>query len=258
MHLYVSPDRNSLANTATQQGAAAIRRAIAEHRTARIVAASAASQIEFLEALTAAPGIDWSRVELFHLDEYIGLSPDHPASFCRFLQERLVARTSISISHFLRGDQDTAEMIRHANKAISEAPVHIAFVGIGENGHLAFNDPPADFATEEPFIVVDLDEACRRQQVGEGWFASLDMVPKRAISMSIRQVLKAEEILAIVPGPRKAEAIRTCMEGPVSPAAPASILRTHGNAAIYLDRDSAALLSPETLHAFLRRESGEL
>ena len=149
-------------------------------------------------------------------------------------------------------------MIRLASKAISEAPIHVAFVGIGENGHLAFNDPPADFATEEPFIVVELDEVCRSQQVGEGWFASLDEVPKRAISMSIRQVLKAEEILAIVPGPLKAKAIQACMEGPVRPTAPASILRTHCNTAIYLDQDSAALLNHETLRAFMRRESGEL
>jgi glucosamine-6-phosphate deaminase len=253
MHLNVFPDRKSLASAAAEQGAAAIRRAIAEHGTARVVGASAASQIEFLQALTAAPGIDWSRVELFHLDEYIGLPPTHPASFCRFLQERLIARTGISISHLLRGDQGTAEVIRHASKAISEAPVHVAFVGIGENGHLAFNDPPADFTTEEPFIVVELDQACRRQQVGEGWFASLDEVPKHAISMSIRQVLKAEEILAIVPGPLKAKAIQACMEGPVSPTAPASILRTHSNAAIYLDKDSAAMLNQETL----RREAGE-
>ena len=256
MHLYVFPNRKSLAIAAAEQDAATIRRTIAEHGTARIVAASAASQIEFLEALIAAPGIDWSRVELFHLDEYIGLPPTHPASFCRFLQERLLASTGIRISHFLRGDHDAAEVIRRANKAIREAPIHIAFVGIGENGHLAFNDPPADFATEEPFIVVELDEACRRQQVGEGWFASLDMVPKRAISMSIRQVLKAEEILAIVPGPLKAKAIQACMEGPVSPDAPASILRTHSNAAIYLDQDSASMLSQDAVRAFMRRESG--
>ena len=257
MHLNVFPDRKSLATVAAQQGAAAIRRAIAAHGTARIVAASAASQIEFLEALIAVPGIDWSRVELFHLDEYIGLPAEHPASFCRFLQERLIVKTGIPVCHFLRGDQDMAEVIRHANKAISEAPVHVAFVGIGENGHLAFNDPPADFATEEPFIVVELDQACRRQQVGEGWFASLDEVPKHAISMSIRQVLKAEEILAIVPGPLKAKAIQACMEGPVNPAAPASILRTHGNAAIYLDQDSAAMLSQDAVRAFTRREAGE-
>jgi glucosamine-6-phosphate deaminase len=252
MHLRIFEDRKSLGTAAAAQGAAAIRRAIAEHGRARIVGASAASQFEFLEALTNALEIDWSRVELFHLDEYIGLPATHPASFCKFLEERLVAKTGIPVCHFLRGEEDPAEVIRRANAAISAAPIQVAFVGIGENGHLAFNDPPADFETDEPFIVVELDEACRRQQVGEGWFASLDEVPLRAISMSVRQVLKAEEILAIVPGPRKATAIQACIEGPLSPMAPASILRTHGNAAIYLDRDSAAVLSGETVRDLTR------
>jgi glucosamine-6-phosphate deaminase len=247
MHLRIFEDRKSLGNAAAAQGANAIRQAIVKHGTARIVGASAASQFEFLEALTSTPDIDWSRVELFHLDEYIGLPMTHPASFCHFLEVRLVAKTGIPICHFLRGDEDPHEIIRLANAAIAAAPIHVAFVGIGENGHLAFNDPPADFETDEPFIVVELDEACRLQQVGEGWFPSLDAVPKHAISMSVRQVLKAEEILAIVPGPQKAKAIQACFEGPITPMAPASILRTHGNAAIYLDKDSAALLSQETL-----------
>jgi glucosamine-6-phosphate deaminase len=140
-------------------------------------------------------------------------------------------------------------MIRRTNEAISAAPIDMAFVGIGENGHLAFNDPPADFETEEPYIVVSLDEACRQQQVGEGWFKELAAVPKRAISMSVRQVLKAKEIVAVVPGPKKAQAIKACFDGEISPMAPSSILRTHANATIYLDRESAALLSPATLTA---------
>jgi glucosamine-6-phosphate deaminase len=247
MHLRIFEDRKSLGEAAAAHGADAIRQAIVKHGTARIIGASAASQFEFLEVLTSTPDIDWSRVELFHLDEYIGLPMTHPASFCHFLEERLVAKTGIPICHFLRGDEDPQEIIRLTNAAIAAAPIHVAFVGIGENGHLAFNDPPADFETDEPFIVVELDEACRRQQVGEGWFPWLDAVPKRAISMSVRQVLKAEEILAIVPGSQKAKAIHACFEGPISPMAPASILRTHGNAAIYLDKDSAALLSGETL-----------
>ena len=256
MHLRICEDRKSLGIAAAAQGTAAIRRAINEHGTARIVGASAASQFEFLEALTSTPDIDWSRVELFHLDEYIGLPMMHPASFCHFLAERLIAKTGIPICHFLRGDEDPAKVIQLASSAIAAAPIHVAFVGIGENGHLAFNDPPADFETDEPFIVVELDEACRRQQVGEGWFLSLDAVPKHAISMSIRQVLKAEEILAIVPGPQKAKAIQACFEGLISPMAPASILRTHGNAAIYLDKDSAGLLSVETLRDYAGGHTG--
>jgi glucosamine-6-phosphate deaminase len=245
----VFEERNSLGQAAAAQAATAIREAIEKRGRARVAAASAASQFEFLEALTATPGIDWKRVELFHLDEYIGLPMSHPASFCKFLQERLIGKTGITEHHLLNGEEDPAEVIRRTNQAISEAPIDIAFVGIGENGHLAFNDPPADFETEEPYIVVSLDEACRQQQVGEGWFKDLAAVPKRAISMSVRQVLKAKEIVAVVPGPKKAQAIKACFDGQISPMAPASILRTHANAVIYLDRESAALLSPATLTA---------
>jgi glucosamine-6-phosphate deaminase len=235
---------------AAEQAAAAIRRAIAEQGRARIVAASAASQLEFLEALTGAAGVDWKRVELFHLDEYIGVSMTHPASFCRFLRERLIAKTAIAKVHFLDGEGDPAEVIREASEAIREAPIDVAFVGIGENGHLAFNDPPADFETEEPYIVVSLDEACRRQQVGEGWFADLAAVPKRAISMSVRQILKAKEIVTVVPGAKKAEAVKACFEGEIRPAAPASILRSHAGTTVYLDKESAALLRAETVSLF--------
>lgn len=247
MRIQLRDNREQLGQAAAEQAAAAIRRSIAERGLARVVGASAASQIEFLEALTASPGIAWDQVELFHLDEYIGLPSTHPASFCRFLEERLIAKTGIRLAHLLRGDASPLDTIDHANAAIRRAPIDVSFVGIGENGHLAFNDPPADFLTEEPFIIVELDETCRRQQVAEGWFATLDDVPKRAISMSVRQVLKAREILAVVPGPRKASAIQTCLEGSITPLAPASILRTHGNTTVYLDKDSAALLQAETL-----------
>jgi glucosamine-6-phosphate deaminase len=249
MRLRVLEDRNSLGEAAAAQGVAAIQRAIRERSHARIIGASAASQFEFLERLTAAPGIEWKRIELFHLDEYIGIPMSHPASFCKFLQDRLISKTGITNYHLLDGEKDPAEVIRTTNAAITVAPIDVAFVGIGENGHLAFNDPPADFETEEPYIIVNLDEACRQQQVGEGWFPDLQAVPKRAISMSVKQVLKSKEILAIVPGPKKAQAIKACFDGPVNPMAPSSILRTHPNATIYLDRDSAALLPPRTLTA---------
>jgi len=246
MRLRVLEGRNRLGSAAAAQAAAAIGRAIRQKGKARIIGASAASQSEFLEALTSTPGIDWTAVELFHLDEYIGLPKTHPASFCKFLQERLISKTGIVTYHFLDGEKDPPEVIRRTNEAIRIAPIDVAFVGIGENGHLAFNDPPADFEIEEPYIVVTLDEACRRQQVGEGWFASVEEVPKQAISMSVKQVLKSKEILAVVPGPKKAQAIKACFDGPVSPMAPSSILRTHPNATVYLDRESAALLSAET------------
>jgi glucosamine-6-phosphate deaminase len=249
MVLRVFEERVSLGKAAAAQAAAGIRKAIEDRGRARIVGASAASQFEFLEALTGMPGIEWKRVQLFHLDEYIGLPMTHPASFCKFLQERLIGKTGITRHHLLNGEEDPVEVIRRTSEAIREAPIDVAFVGIGENGHLAFNDPPADFETEEPYIVVNLDEACRQQQVGEGWFKELADVPKRAVSISVRQVLKAREILAVVPGPRKAQAIKACFDGEISPMAPSSILRTHANATIYLDKQSAALLSPATLSA---------
>jgi len=249
MRLRILDNRESLGNAAAAQAASALQRAISTQGRARIIGASAASQFEFLEALIATPGIDWKRVELFHLDEYIGLPMTHPASFCKFLQDRLISKTGITNSHLLDGAEDPSEVIRRTNAAISESPIDVAFVGIGENGHLAFNDPPADFETGEPYIVVNLDDACRRQQVGEGWFPNFDAVPKRAISMSVRQVLKSKEILAIVPGPKKAQAIKACFDGAISPLAPSSILRTHNNATIYLDKESAALLSAATQSA---------
>ena len=250
MRIRVFEGREPLGKAAAEQATAAIQRAIRENGRARIIGASAASQFEFLEELTNTPGIDWKKVELFHLDEYIGLPKTHPASFCKFLQDRLISKTGIVAYHFLDGEKPPAEVIRQTNDAINTAPIDVAFVGIGENGHLAFNDPPADFETEVPYIVVHLDHACRQQQVGEGWFPSLDAVPKQAISMSVKQVLKSKEILAVVPGPKKAQAIQACFDGPLSPMAPSSILRTHPNTTIYLDRESAALLSPATLSAF--------
>src|SRR6185436_7227650 len=186
--------------------------------------------------------IDWKQVEMFHLDEYVGLPIDHPASFRRYLLERLIRKTGIARAHLLDGEKDPQQACREVSVEIAKAPIDVAFVGIGENGHLAFNDPPADFQTEEPYIVVRLDEACRRQQVGEGWFESLDKVPERALSMSIRQILKARKILCIVPDARKAPAVKACLEGRVDPMAPASILQTHPDTTIYLDRESAKLL----------------
>jgi glucosamine-6-phosphate deaminase len=245
MLLKVFHDKLTLGAAAAEQAAAAIRRAIAEKGQARIIAATAASQLEFLDALTKAPGIDWTKVEAFHLDEYIGLPITHPGSFRKMLIEQLVAKTGIARYHLLEGDAtDPAAAVREVNQQLASAPVDIAFLGIGENGHIAFNDPPADFETEEPYIIVKLDEACRLQQVGEAWFADISQVPKQAISMSARQILKAKEILAVVPDTRKAQAIKACFEGEISPTAPASILRRHANATVYLDTDSASLLGP--------------
>jgi glucosamine-6-phosphate deaminase len=244
MILRVLPDTTAAGRAAAAHAAGAIRSALRERGRARIVVATATSQREFLEALTGAPGIDWTLVEAFHLDEYIGLPATHPGSFRRMLQEQLVEKTGIAKVHWLDGDGDVPRVLRDAGQAIASAPVDIAFVGVGENGHLAFNDPPANFETDEPYLVVALDEACRRQQVGEGWFASLADVPTHAISMSIRRILQSREILAVVVGSRKAAAVKACFEGTIHPMAPASILRVHANTTAYLDADAAGLLTP--------------
>jgi glucosamine-6-phosphate deaminase len=248
----VFEDKRALGRTAAEQAGAVLRRAILDRGPARIVAATGASQLEFLDALTRREDIDWSRVEMFHLDEYIGLPITHPASFRNYLLKNFIHKTGITKYHLLNGDGDgdAREAALRIGESLDAAPIDIAFVGIGENGHLAFNDPPADFETNEPYLIVDLDEACRRQQVGEGWFANISEVPRQAISMSVRQTLKAQEILAVVPDARKAPAVKLCFEGEIGPMAPASILRTHANATIYLDEQSASLLSAATLRAF--------
>jgi glucosamine-6-phosphate deaminase len=243
LHIKILADKDSLGRAAADQAAASLRRAIRQQGKARIIAATGASQFEFLEALTSAPDIDWSRVEVFHLDEYVGLPITHPASFRKYLLERLINKTGITHYHFLDGDGDAAGSVSKIGRELLAEPVDLAFAGIGENAHLAFNDPPADFNIKDPYLIVDLDEACRQQQVNEGWFPTVAAVPQRAISMSVQQILRAKEIIVVVPDERKAQAVKNSLEGEVSPQAPASILRTHPNATIYLDKDSAALLT---------------
>lgn len=247
MIIKVFADKIQLGKAAAAQAALAIQAAIQNKGQARIIAATGASQFEFLQALIETPGIDWTKVELFHLDEYVGLPATHPASFRKYLLERLIGPAGITNHHLLDGENDPEETCRVVGELISAQPIDVAFVGIGENGHLAFNDPPADFETDTPYIIVDLDEACRRQQVGEGWFAGLSDVPARAISMSVKEILRAKEIVCIVPDRRKAEAVRSCFESEISPMVPASILRTHTNTVVYLDGESASLLRPETI-----------
>jgi len=249
MHLTIFPDKKSLAEAAAAQAVRIIREAIVTRGGARIIAATGASQFEFLDELTQARDIAWERVEMFHLDEYIGIPAEHPASFRRYLRERLIEKTGIKCYHLLDAERDPEGAIAQVAAEIRKAPIDVCFAGVGENGHLAFNDPPADFETEEAYIIVDLDEACRRQQLGEGWFANLDEVPHRAISMTVRQILKSKQIICVVPDARKADAVAKCFQGEISPMAPASILRTHENAVVYLDKDSARLLGPGVTEA---------
>lgn len=243
MRVEVFDSKREMGGAAARDAAEAIRGAIAARGEARVVAATGASQFEFLDALAREEGLAWGKVTFFHLDEYTGLPESHPASFRRYLRERLASRVRPGAFHFINGEApDPHEECRRLGELISQGEVDVAFVGIGENGHLAFNDPPADFETEEPYIVVKLDEACRRQQVGEGWFKGLEEVPRRAISMSIRQILKARRVICAVPDRRKAAAVRDCLELEVSPLRPASALQRHEGATIYLDRESASLL----------------
>jgi glucosamine-6-phosphate deaminase len=247
MNIRVFDDKGTLGREAAAQAAGVIRRAISERGAARILVATGQSQFEFLNALTSAPDLTWARVEMFHLDEYVGLPADHPASFRRYLLERLIRKAGIVRYHLLDAESAPEATCERVGRLLAAEPVDAAFAGFGENGHVAFNDPPADFETEVPYLIVRLDDACRRQQVGEGWFRTLADVPERAISISVRQLMKARVIIAVVPDARKAEAVRLCLEGPVGPMAPASILRTHPDATLYLDTASAALLKPETI-----------
>jgi len=244
MNIAIFDSRIQMAEAAAAEAAGIIRQAIAERPQAYLIAATGASQFEFLNALVQQPNIDWKRTTFFHLDEYVGLPENHRASFRRYLRERIVDRVQPRAFHFINGDaHDPAAECRRVGELISRQTIDAAFVGIGENGHLAFNDPPADFETEEPYLVVTLDEACRKQQLGEGWFTNLSEVPRQAISMSVRQILQAREIICCVSDARKARAVVSCLEGQISPLAPASILRTHPNTTVYLDKSAAALLT---------------
>ena len=244
MRVRVHDSREEMAASAAAEGAAVIRDALAARGAARVVVATGASQFEMLAALVREPDVDWGRVTGFHLDEYLGMPGDHPASFRRYLRERLVERlpSPIGAFHYIDGEGDAERECDRLGELISAGPVDVAFVGIGENGHLAFNDPPADFDTERPYLVAELDEACRRQQLGEGWFATLDEVPRRAISMSVRQILKAGTIICTVPDERKSAAVRGAVEGPVTPDVPASILQLHPDCRLFLDPPAASLL----------------
>ena len=238
------PNRATAAAAAATHAASIIRAAIAERGEARIIAATGASQIEFVEALVASPNIDWTKVEMFHLDEYVGLSIDHPASFRRYLLDRLIGPTGITRYHLLDGETDAAATARRVGEQLQSGPIDVVFAGIGENGHVAFNDPPADFESTAPYLVVELDEGCRRQQLGEGWFPTLDAVPKQAITLSPHQLLQSGAVITLVPDERKAAAAQRCLEGPISPEAPASILRRHPGNHFYFDIGGASLLSP--------------
>ena len=243
----VCETKQELGRKAAQKGAELILEAIQGKGRANIIVATGASQFEMFEALVVVDNIDWSKVTAFHLDEYVGMSALHPASFRKYLKDRVVAKLPQGLCqfHYVNGEGDCQQECHRLGQIIQQHPIDLAFIGIGENGHLAFNDPPADFETEEPYLIVELDEACRRQQLGEGWFKTLQEVPTEAISMSIRQIMKSTAIICSVPDQRKAEAVRAVVEGEVTAQVPASILQKHDNCCLLLDKPSASLLSQE-------------
>lgn len=245
MTVTVAKDAGEMARNAAACAAEGIVKALAERGEARIIVATGASQFGFLQALTARPDIDWSRVTGFHLDEYAGLPVSHRASFRNYLRQRFVGALPVPLKGFneVNGEApDLAVECRRLKALLEAAPIDVACVGIGENGHLAFNDPPADFETREAFLVVDLDEACRHQQVGEGWFATLEDVPKQALSMSVPQIMKSQRIVCTVPDARKAAAVKNAVQGPVSNLCPSSILQTHPDCTMFLDPAAAGQL----------------
>lgn len=244
MKIKISDTKRESGAAAAAHGARLIREAIRKRGKAGIIVATGASQFEMIGHLVKEPRIDWTRITAFHLDEYVGIPITHPASFRKYLWERFVSQLPLPLAafHYINGEGDPRAECRRVGKLISKHQIDVCFAGIGENGHLAFNDPPADFKAAAPYLVVSLDEACRRQQMGEGWFKSLAHVPKQAISMSIRQIMKSKAVICTVPDQRKAQAVKDCLAGAVTPLHPASILQRHKSAWCFLDRNAASLL----------------
>jgi glucosamine-6-phosphate deaminase len=254
MDIIIKKDGREVGKAAGHAAAASIRRSISEKGSANIILATGTSQFETLNQLISEPGIDWGQVVMFHLDEYIGLPSTANASFRKYLKERFIDRIpSLKAAHLINGETGAEEECRRLADLIRNHPVDVALVGIGENGHLAFNDPPADFVTEQPYIIVSLDEACRRQQLGEGWFHTFDDVPTQAITMSIKQIIKSKHIICSVLDNRKAMAVKNTLEQAVSNLYPASILQLHSHCTIYLDEASATLLSQNTISTTLQK-----
>ena len=243
MQIKVFKNKIALSKAAAKEAAQILTECIKDKGEAIFVAATGLSQVDFIEELTKHREIKWSYTTVFHLDEYVGIPRSHQASFRKFLEDRLISKVHPGKVYLVNGDADDPKKeCRRLNGIISRLTIDVSFVGIGENGHIAFNDPPANFEVEDPYIIVELDEKCRMQQVGEGWFESLEMVPRRAITMSVKQIMKSDKIICVVPEARKAEAVKKCFGGEISPEYPASILRKHESCTVYLDEESVKLL----------------
>ena len=245
MNISVSKTTAQMAVQAAKFAAREINRAIGEKGEARILLATGESQIEAIRCLTE-EAVDWSKVVMFHLDEYMDLPETHIASFRKYLKERFVNIVNPKEAYLVDGEGDVKANIETITEKLKEAPIDVAFIGIGENGHVAFDDPPADFTTDEAYIIVDLDEKCKQQQVNEGWFKDLSEVPKQAVSMTVPQIMKSRVIVSIVPGIRKSDAVsKTLSAEEVTNMVPATILKTHENWNLFLDADSASKIIPQ-------------
>jgi glucosamine-6-phosphate deaminase len=248
MQVHVIDDSVQMGVAAAKHGAQVLREALRLRGRATVVVPTGASQFSMHDALVQEPGIDWSKVTVFHLDEYIGLPMTHGASFRGYLRDRFLTRLPAApVFVSVDGDApDLAVELARLNGLLASQPVDLCLAGIGENGHLAFNDPPCDFEVNDPYIVVDLDPACRKQQLGEGWFPSLDAVPRQAISMSIRQIMRSACLVLTVPDQRKAVAVRCALEGAVDNSCPASFVQRQGNCVVFLDAAASSLLDSPT------------
>ena len=243
INISVSSTPEELGKKAAAKIAELLRDAIVKKGHARMILSTGQSQFETLAALVK-EDVDWSKVEMFHLDEYVALPESHGASFRKYLKERFVSKVSLKAAYFVNGEGDVERNIEELTKELRKDEVDVGVIGIGENGHIAFNDPPADFDTDKAYKVVNLDERCRMQQVGEGWFRTFDDVPKQAITMCPKQIMACRHIVTAVPHRVKAEAIYNTITKPVTPDVPATLMKTHPDWNLFIDSDSAALLIP--------------
>lgn len=250
MKVRVLKNSEELGREAAAYVADALKKCIDKKGSARLLLSTGASQFDTLKVLVNAD-VDWSKVEMFHLDEYINLPETHPASFRKYLKERFVSAVNLEKVHFVNGEGDIKKNIEELSAELRNEPIDVALIGIGENAHIAFNDPPADFSTKDAYIVVNLDEKCKKQQVGEGWFNTVDDVPKQAISMSVYQIMQSELIISCVPHKVKANAIKMTLENDLTNQVPATMLKEHKNWILFADEESASLVNKETLKNYV-------
>lgn len=249
MKLIVNKTKEELGKASADHAAEVLKKAIKEQGCARILLSTGASQFPFFEEFVK-KDIDWQKVEMFHLDEYVGISENHPASFKRYLIDRFVNKVNLKNAYLIDGQKNTDETIAYLTELLGEKPIDLGLIGIGENGHIAFNDPPADFSDTRAYKVVTLDQRCLQQQVGEGWFKNVEETYKQAISMTCKEIMKCKTIISVVPYKVKAEAIYKTLTSNLSPMVPATLLKEHKDCTVYCDGDSASLLSAEIIEKF--------